>query len=128
MQQFNKNILLLAFFIVYPNFGELLISHLFYIIIFNLIIKNPDFIIAYEIESILFAIIVVMLSMKIKINNNLAYWFGKNLFGLYMLQRIPMLILKEVHLNNYVYAILCFGFMVLLAYLIKYIKKLFKRK
>ena len=82
-----------------------------------LLIKNPDFILAYEIESILFAIIIVMCSMKIKINNNLAYWFGQNLFGLYMLQRIPMILLEGEQLNSYVYALLCFMLMIILGYL-----------
>lgn len=94
-----------------------------------LLLKNPKFILAYEIESVLFAIIIVMLSMKIKINNNVAYWFGQNLFGLYMLQRIPMILLSNVQLNSYVYALLCFVFMIILGYLFnKLYKKTIQKK
>lgn len=48
----------------------------------------------YNILSVLFAFIVVQLTMKIKISNSILCWFGINLFPLYIYQRIPMMILS----------------------------------
>lgn len=48
----------------------------------------------YNILSVLFAFIVVQLTMKIKISNSILCWFRINLFPLYIYQRIPMMILS----------------------------------
>lgn len=47
-----------------------------------------------NIMSVAFALIVVMLTMKITIGNSLLQWFGRNLFPLYIYQRIPMIALQ----------------------------------
>ena len=44
--------------------------------------------------SILFCLCIVLISMKIYINSPVLDWFGKHLFWVYILQRIPMNILK----------------------------------
>lgn len=38
-----------------------------------------------------------MLSMKIKINNAVLIWAGKNLFPLYIYQRIPMIVFSSIN-------------------------------
>lgn len=43
----------------------------------------------------LFAMTVVLVTMRISFHNKALMWCGKNLFGLYILQRIPMLLLKH---------------------------------
>ena len=45
--------------------------------------------------SICFALIVVMLSMKIQIGNKFLNWCGTNLFPIYIYQRIPMIIMND---------------------------------
>lgn len=73
-------------------------------------------ILLFEIAVIAFAATVVLTSMRMKIGNDILFWLGKNLFGLYMLQRIPMIILADfssVVKYRYLYALLCFGFMLL---------------
>lgn len=52
--------------------------------------------ICYQIAAILFALIIVFISMKVYIGNLVLDYFGKHLFSLYILQRIPMLVLKDV--------------------------------
>ena len=47
----------------------------------------------YNILSVLFAFIVVQITMKIKISNSILCWLGINLFPLYIYQRIPMILL-----------------------------------
>lgn len=91
----------------------------------------------------LFAVTVVLVSMRISLHNKLLCWCGRNLFGLYILQRIPMLVLKGFGLtkinaymyiffrlpdfNIYVYFILSLAITVLLAWLFeKYVGRLWK--
>ena len=45
--------------------------------------------------SITFALIVVMLTMKIQVGNGWLQWFGINLFPLYIYQRLPMIVFQE---------------------------------
>lgn len=45
--------------------------------------------------SILFAIIVVMITMKVGVDNNCLRWFGKNLFPVYIYMRLPMMIFEH---------------------------------
>lgn len=74
--------------------------------------------ILYDIISILFSLIVILLTMKIKINNKFLKWCGNNLFWLYILQRVPMLVLNKLHYTNlYGYIIICFISMLVLAYI-----------
>lgn len=53
------------------------------------------------ISSCLFALIVAFLSMKMKIGNVILLWLGKQAFAIYILQRLPMIILCHWGLNNY---------------------------
>lgn len=60
----------------------------------------------YELWILSFVVISVLITMKIALNNKILQWLGNNLFGLYILQRIPMIVLKfyNLHkLNVYLY-------------------------
>ncbi len=52
--------------------------------------------------AITFALILVMITMKIKSNNLILQWFGKNLFPLYIYQRIPMITLLHIFGKEFV--------------------------
>lgn len=102
---------------LFINFILLLINAL-------IILKNPNNVIIYELMSFFFVNCIVILLQKFKFNNKITFSIGKNLFGLYILQRIPMLILKQVGVasyNVYIYSILCFIGMLMLGYLFNYI-------
>ena len=60
--------------------------------------------------SILFSLVIVFLSMKISCQNSVLIYFGKHLFWVYILQRIPMILLSFYHINDfpYIFLILCF--------------------
>lgn len=81
-----------------------------------------------ELCMTLFAAAVVLFTMRVSLNNAVLRWCGKNLFGLYILQRIPMVVFREIGVadfNIYVYFILCLAVTVLLAWLFdKYVGKL----
>lgn len=60
--------------------------------------KSPYYLrgLVHNTYSIAFCLLVVMLTMKIKVNNAILIWSGKNLFPLYIYQRIPMIILSSI--------------------------------
>lgn len=78
--------------------------------------------------NMLFALAVVLFSMRVSLNNKVLRWCGKNLFGLYILQRIPMIVFNDLGLteyNIYLYFIVCLVVTVIIAWLFeKYIGKL----
>ena len=50
--------------------------------------------------ALAFAILIVLVSMRISINNRVLQWFGKRVFGIYILQRIPMIVLSHFGANQ----------------------------
>jgi hypothetical protein len=50
----------------------------------------------YAIWACAFAVLVALLAMKIKINNPILIFFGEHVFSIYILQRLPMIILKSM--------------------------------
>lgn len=87
----------------------------------------------HSIWAMLFSLLIVMITMKLKIGNGMLDYFGKRVFSIYILQRIPMIIFKEVpfiYNNGYIYILFCFLFTLVAAQLFEKItncvdKKLF---
>lgn len=82
----------------------------------------------YTVSMLLFATVVVLFTMRVSLDNKILRWCGKYLFGLYILQRIPMILFKSLGLasyNIYLYFALCLVVSVVLAWLFeKYTGKL----
>ena len=53
--------------------------------------------IAFNVKSVAFAIVIVMATMRIKVNSSPLFWCGKHLFALYIYQRLPMVIFTTLH-------------------------------
>ncbi len=51
-------------------------------------------------EALVFALVIVLVSMRVSIDNPILRWFGKRVFSIYILQRIPMIILSHFSLNT----------------------------
>lgn len=49
----------------------------------------------FNMISILFAVIVIMITMKVGVDNNCLRWFGKNLFPVYIYMRLPMMFFEH---------------------------------
>lgn len=64
---------------------------------------------ACEAASVAFAMILVMFSMKIRLNSPILSFCGRQVFGIYVFQRLPMWIFKgtAVASNRYVYFCIC---------------------
>lgn len=74
--------------------------------------------------SVIFAFLIFSVSYKVVINNRILSWCGKNLFMLYVYQRIPMIALSTlfpyfVRLHPYIYVTCCLAVTLLFAVLIK---------
>lgn len=68
-------------------------------------------IIWYYIHTLVFTLIVIIITRKIKIKNFILEWMGKNLFPLYIFQRLPMIVLNEIKYmkeNPYIFFIVAF--------------------
>ena len=57
----------------------------------------------YGLYSISFVFLIILITLKIQINNVILKWFGDNLFWIYILQRIPMILFKKIGLSIYPY-------------------------
>ena len=90
----------------------------------------------YSITSICFVLTVLLITMKVNIKNPILKWFGDNLFWIYILQRLPMLVLSRMGYavtHAYRFAIICFVVTIVLTIIYKKIfevidKKIFEKQ
>lgn len=64
----------------------------------------------HSLFAVLFAGVLVLLMMKVNIRSTILDWFGEHIFSFFILQRIPMLILREfnLHINQIFFVIVSF--------------------
>ncbi len=77
----------------------------------------------YSLWAICFVLVLVMLSMKLAIGNRLLQFFGAHVFSIYILQRIPMLLLSHFGYQEghpYRFVVACFAATLVLAVLFDY--------
>ena len=80
----------------------------------------------YNLFTILFCATIILLTMRLNINSCILTWCGKNLFPLYIYQRLPMIILATIDngtfVANYptVYIFICLLATLAITYLHKY--------
>lgn len=85
------------------------------LILLLIVYKTREQICMYAIGAVVFALAVVFFTTKIELGNTLLEFTGKHLFGLYIMQRLPMALLQHtvVGANPYIYAVTCFLLMYL---------------
>ena len=74
----------------------------------------------YSLWAICFVLVLVLLSMKLKIGNGLLQFFGSHVFSIYILQRIPMMLLSHFGYQQghpYRFVVACFAATLVLAVL-----------
>ena len=103
-------ILFIVAFLAYHLLLRLLWSKLYIEIIFNIV-------------SCIFVLLISVVLMKFELRSKLLYWCWKNLFWIYILQRIPMIIFKDKFDNYYYYFVICLISTVLFVLFINRIKK-----
>ena len=113
----------------YPTAIALLIVLLVLLALYNTLDTTG---LSFIIVSLVFALVVVALTMKIKIGNKILDFFGKHIFSIYILQRIPMKIFKDVFSNKYLYLIVSFAITIAISvgydYVCDNVKSLINRK
>lgn len=84
----------------------------------------------FNLVAILFCLLFVVLSMKISFKSKILIWFGKHLFWIYILQRIPMIFLQYFNITNYPYIFLIISFVLtlIMAYYINILTIHLKKK
>lgn len=107
------------------NYGLLL---LFLLSCFVFLYINAHNVYIYNILAVTFVWIINLLSMKITSKNKILIYFGKNVFWIYILQRIPMRLLKPSTLNIYLIYFICFFSTLFLMILMKKITTKFWKK
>lgn len=50
----------------------------------------------FDVMSVFFALLMVLITMKVSIGNKALVWLGTNLFPVYIYQRLPMMVLTEL--------------------------------
>ncbi len=65
-----------------------------------------DMFIFYEIMALFFALTIVLVTMKVDFYNIIIYRIGSNLFIMFIMQRLPMLVLEHYNLTYYTYTAL----------------------
>lgn len=78
----------------------------------------------YEISQVALCAVIVAATMKIDLHNKILQFFGTRLFEIYILMRIPMIVLLHFHITNtYFFVLISFAATVALAFLFKKVLK-----
>lgn len=99
------------------NYFALLILCCTVFIVSHLLSSN---IICYEISLVALCAVIVVVTIKVDINNKILEFFGKHLFEIYILMRIPMIVLLHFEeTNSYLFVAISFVVTLLISVLFK---------
>ena len=110
-----------------------LLSFLFFNLLFFVLYLLQYFtnhnVLIYNFCSIVFVIIIVLISMKFRFNNRFYLFIGGHTFWIYILQRLPMIMFQNIIGDNYIYFLVCFVITILLSIILnKITNKLYFNK
>ena len=89
-----------------------------FVFIFSHIFRSN--ILIYELSQVSLCAVIVCVTIKVDINNKMLEFFGSHLFEIYILMRIPMIVLLQFNLTNtYLFVTVSFIVTVILAVLFK---------
>ena len=74
----------------------------------------------YELYSIMFVSLILLITTKIYIGNKVLYFLGKNVFSIYILQRLSFISLQHLgidKINIFLYLVLSIGFTLVLVFI-----------
>ncbi len=73
----------------------------------------------YELTAIFFVLFIVALTTVFVVSNAVLSWLGKFVFEIYILQRIPMILLKDRIPGTALYFAICFAITLVLSVIFK---------
>ena len=85
--------------------------------------RIKTYMISFCLKEFFFIMFILLSSMKVRVKNKILDYLGKNVFGYYILQRLPMIIFSYLSLNQnsyYFFVIVCFVMTSLLVIIINY--------
>ena len=88
-----------AFFKKKPVFYWLILGVCCVLFVFS--VRKTEYFFILEIKHILFMTVILLITMKVQIHNGILQFLGKHLFSIYILQQIPMIVLKQFGLTAY---------------------------
>lgn len=118
----------MMFSLIKPHFDKFVMKNDFYWL-FSFILSGGMFVyfsrhretsdIHYNLFSILAVIVIIIFTMKVKIENEVFDWIGKHIFSIFILQRIPMNIYEALgyQINKYFFVVISFVITIILALL-----------
>lgn len=77
-------------------FAVFAIVALGYLEAYNIRMRTNFRLYIYTAWAVLFTLGIVMMTLKVKIGNPVLEWFGNHIFSVYMLQRLPMILLTHL--------------------------------
>lgn len=109
----------MVFSLIKPTFDKIVMKNdLIWYTVFSVVFAGFMYFYRIRYESttyhtlfaVLFAGVVVLFMMKVNIRSTILDWFGEHIFSFFILQRIPMLILREfnLHVNPVFFLLVCF--------------------
>ena len=113
--------------IVLKNMLRYILAIIILFIVFAIMYKFRSNVYIYNVMSIIFVIIISIIFSCISSSNKVLTYFGKNVFWIYILQRIPMILLKD-KLNMYVYFTICFITTIVLTYIMNIVSNYIWKK
>lgn len=100
-----------------------IIFTVFGVIIISLAVKDKAKLTSYEVFVIAGIILLLALSLKVRFGNPVLEFLGKYVFEIYILQRIPMILLQSHIRQKYIYFAVCLVITVILAFLFRFAEK-----
>jgi len=88
---------------LWVNYGSVVFSFILFAGAYLFLGKIIPSVIAYSIAACLFCLTLTLITTKIKVENPILSWLGKNSFWIYILQRLPMIIFRKIGWNSNVY-------------------------
>ncbi len=95
-------------------------------LLFWICYQNRDHMLFYILHGILFALMITIVMMVVKMENPILLWVGRHIFGIYILQRIPMMLGSKISFiqeNSLIYLLLSVVITLLLAEIFERITK-----
>lgn len=93
--------------------------------LFSCLLRADYGIISYTVYTFMFNMLLILITMKISINSKLLNWFGDHVFSVYILQRIPMILLEHLGFaekNKYLFLFISILLTMILANIFEKIK------
>lgn len=107
------------------NCKKYLIIGVFSVFLFVAFYRMGNFL-SYNVCACFFVFVITWFSMKVKVENKILNWLGKNSFYIYIYMRIPMIMLSQVQFfseHRYIFTVFSLIATIFLSWIMSYVQK-----